>query len=544
MQKLKKENGALKTELELENRAAQLGEAGRASTQIAKMQDQGDIYTRKIELEKRREAEVEKQMKFMQGKLLQSKQQMGGVNAPMESNQAIGKQVKVLENRLDKALVRFNEAIAHNKQLREEIDNLRRERVVFDGIYKKLQRDLAEKKKGMANIIEVANIAYEARDQAQSEMAALKSQADKEHKEFEGEWKDLGDQIEDDRRHQDFLSRERNRTALDSEKRGEMSIEEEGQLKKKVVKGQWSLAKDKASTHAAVEKVHSYEEAFEKIKQATGITDIDELVNRFIEAEDGNFSLFNYLNELNNEIEKSDEQLADLRAEMDKYKGQDRGADSQRKKVIKELDENVVRTESKAEQYEAKFQSTSRAVAALGTAIQSVCQRTGCNTDYLNEIGEEDGISESTMMVYLGVVEQKSNEIFQQYLVIQKDLAGPPSLGQDNGSLANLSVASLTPSTSMTMGPQTPVGLTSVTINPPTTGEELDSDEASEDEERPLSRDELKAKTIRGITKRESVKKQSRPKQPPNPRISNANMSGGVGPKKRSSIGVSNMDAL
>ena len=45
--------------------------------------------------------------------------------------------------------MRFNEAIAHNKQLREEIDNLRRERVVFDGIYKKLQRDLAEKKKGV-----------------------------------------------------------------------------------------------------------------------------------------------------------------------------------------------------------------------------------------------------------------------------------------------------------------------------------------------------------------------------------------------------------
>lgn len=45
-----------------------------------------------------------------------------------------------------KALVKFNEALAHNKQLRETIDNLRRERVVFDGIYKKLERELHEKK--------------------------------------------------------------------------------------------------------------------------------------------------------------------------------------------------------------------------------------------------------------------------------------------------------------------------------------------------------------------------------------------------------------
>ena len=57
----------------------------------------------------------------------------------------MNKQIKVLEHRLHRALVKFNEAIAANKELREEIDNLRRERVVFDGIYKKLQLELSER---------------------------------------------------------------------------------------------------------------------------------------------------------------------------------------------------------------------------------------------------------------------------------------------------------------------------------------------------------------------------------------------------------------
>jgi hypothetical protein len=30
-----------------------------------------------------------------------------------------------LENRLDKALIKFNEALSHNKRLRETIDDLR-----------------------------------------------------------------------------------------------------------------------------------------------------------------------------------------------------------------------------------------------------------------------------------------------------------------------------------------------------------------------------------------------------------------------------------
>lgn len=86
-------------------------------------------------------------------------------------------------------------------------------------------------------------------------------------------------------------------------------MEDEHKLKKNVVKGHWSLAKDKASIHAGMEKVQSYEEAFTQIQRATGIQDIDTLVRQFIENEDVNFKTFNYLNELNQEIEKGEEQI-------------------------------------------------------------------------------------------------------------------------------------------------------------------------------------------------------------------------------------------
>ncbi len=64
------------------------------------------------------------------------------MNAGQESQHALNKQIKILENRLDKANQKFNEAIAINKNLRQQIDSLRRERVIFDNLYKKLERDL------------------------------------------------------------------------------------------------------------------------------------------------------------------------------------------------------------------------------------------------------------------------------------------------------------------------------------------------------------------------------------------------------------------
>merc|ERR1712072_940549 len=116
---------------------------------------------------------------------------------------------------------KFNEAIEANRALREQIDTLRRERVVFDDIYKKLENELHSKKKEMANIIEQANAAYEARDSAQAQMAALKQQADKEHAEFEKEWTELGRLIENDKKTKEFM-RQRHRQQ-DAEQRGDMT---------------------------------------------------------------------------------------------------------------------------------------------------------------------------------------------------------------------------------------------------------------------------------------------------------------------------------
>jgi len=47
-----------------------------------------------------------------------------------ESNDKITKKIKIITNKLDKALLNYNHSVAHNKQLREEVDKLRRERIV------------------------------------------------------------------------------------------------------------------------------------------------------------------------------------------------------------------------------------------------------------------------------------------------------------------------------------------------------------------------------------------------------------------------------
>ena len=68
------------------------------------------------------------------------------------------------------------------------------------------------------------------------------------------------------------------------------------------------------------------------------MNDLETIVQKFIQAEEQNFSLFNYVNDLNNEIEKLEEQVAEMKQEKELIHGQGASASSQHEQIIAELE--------------------------------------------------------------------------------------------------------------------------------------------------------------------------------------------------------------
>jgi len=265
-------------------------------------------------------------------------------------------------------------------------------------------------------------------------------------------------------------------------------------MKKKLIKGTWAIARDKASMHVQAEKVQTYEEAFARIMDATNIHSIDELVDTFINAEDKNFTLFNFVNELTSEIEKLEEQIGEIKSEVDKYRGQDVNSDHQRKKILKDLEEKLGRTETKAEQFDAKFAQSTKILSSLKDGIHAIFTNIGCNMSGVSEVLGTGGVTEGNIMTYLGLIEQRTNEMLSMYNNVVK---------QHDGSAEELSRMG-----SSMLGPQSAPGTTHIAILPPTTGDEYEEEEESEDEDetRPLTRDELKAKAQKTMSKKEMKK--------------------------------------
>jgi chromosome segregation ATPase len=129
--------------------------------------------------------------------------------------------------------------------------------------------------------------------------------------------------------------------------------------------------------------------------------------------------LFKFVNELSNDIESLEAQITDIKSEIDKYKGQGLSNDNQRKKILKDLEEKLSKTELRAEQFELEYQQALKKVNSIKASIENIFNLIDCNINECQELLGTQGVTESNMMTYLGVIEQRIHEIIQAFAYIQ-----------------------------------------------------------------------------------------------------------------------------
>lgn len=510
---------------------------------IHRLHEQREKYYSLIDEQKTAIESLEDEIDMLKQKVLHQRKSMGGVNATKENHYMIEKQIRILENRLEKALLKFNESMAQHKALREKIDDLRRERVVFENLYRKMERELLEKKKQMSEIIEMSNQAYEARDTYQMEIAAIESANRKEQEEFEEQMVELGRLLDTELALPPAPIRTKSSPLKKSKDKNSYSP------------SNMNLADTIIIESSALDRVQNFEDAFNKIKESTGITgklivdtnyiftsmvvtvDVDELVRIFIKNEDHNFSLFNYVNEQNNEIEASEEQIQALKEEEQRLT-QESGDDvHHHKQVLRDLESKLQSTESLAEKYDSRCVDLQRSVESLKREIQTMYELT------CTDGGSDVVITESNMVQYLGIIEQRTNSLMENYSEVKQCIAvatamptvqsvpsivaSPAILTPSNASksstnvanntninVGNNNVATIPSATLLGPGPKVPPGQEHIHVNPPKLDDynSGDEDEEEEDDTRPFTLEELKVRTLNRLQRKGQgiVNKQSK----------------------------------
>ena len=90
------------------------------------MDNKIELFKDQIKEQKENQLQTKVHISNFQKKIVEKKSNFGGCNSGSENETLLQKQIKILENRLDKANQKFNEAIAFNRELKQIIESLRR----------------------------------------------------------------------------------------------------------------------------------------------------------------------------------------------------------------------------------------------------------------------------------------------------------------------------------------------------------------------------------------------------------------------------------
>ncbi|XP_076620369.1 coiled-coil domain-containing protein 63 [Colletes latitarsis] len=312
------------------------------------------------------------------------------------------KTMTVLENRLEVATKRFNLVIAQNEKLRNEIDELLKERTQFTTIWNKLIGQLNTGKQIINDLIEQATIAFNQRDEELNKIQALRERGIRDLKAHVSEMCELQRTMDNEMKLQEFLA-------------------VKGQHREMADLNAKRAAEKKAKMEEKQNMITNYKQILQMIKEFTGQQDIDKLTAHFIKQEEENFALFSYVNELNDELESLQTRMIQLTAAIDEANIETERRGAQQTETLEKLQTELEEQTALADAAEESLTECNDVVEKLLKGIDSLFKAIRCdNAPILELLGDNEQITTSNVMLYLGIIEKRITEMFHKVYWMDK----------------------------------------------------------------------------------------------------------------------------
>ncbi|KAG2491925.1 hypothetical protein HYH03_009660 [Edaphochlamys debaryana] len=264
-----------------------------------KLMEVADTYQRKIDVEQRQLESLEREVELAQAQLLAAQRDVGGHSGSRNIQVAPAKAVKALETRLEQAQKRFNEHIAANRDLKQQIDAATRRQAGMEQVRAQLEREVAAVAAELQAVHEASRVAQDAKQEAFTQLQALRVAEDAEVAAFEAEMRELAVCQNTD----------------------EQLLEAQAARLMKVV-----AAADAAEEGGAgggepldldtLEQGAGVEAAAQQLQRAAGLSSLPETLRHYAALEQASFDAFTACNEASERIAGLQREARELQAEI------------------------------------------------------------------------------------------------------------------------------------------------------------------------------------------------------------------------------------
>ncbi|KAM9408183.1 coiled-coil domain-containing protein 114 [Pholidichthys leucotaenia] len=445
-----------------------------------------DLLEEELVKEKQNQQELQKMISSMELKLTElRKGEVCTTDTRRFEGRRTQKAIHTLEHKLDRASTRFNEQLAKNSHLRKELQNLHIERVRFQRLQNRLNKELQEVHKQIGEVINLSTAAYDSRLESQSKMTMMREKAVKDLTQYNAEMKELERVIAHECNLKEFM------VTKYSERGRQDSSHEMGPT-------ELSEPKEQRRMESGEESLEALEEVFERIRTATGEDNLDLLVNRFIQVEDRNFALFNFVNEQIKETETLRDLINQVQEEMEQAWVRGLQQEEDHRSLLRDFEKQQKQSESQTEEYKNQANTKNKILDQIKAGVNSIFSTLDCDCSVIEDmLGSSTGITENNIMSYLGLMEQKTSELLTlQAFLNSKDMEkdyNPNDL----------------PKVLLGQNPELLQQNTSIQTVINSVDYDAEETPVTDEEDKPLSQEELRKKIMKGILEKESSEHQT-----------------------------------
>jgi len=287
--------------------------------------------------------------------------------APSTENDSSMRHIRVLENRLDKAMIKYNEAMSIRKTYEQIVKRLREERVGFDTQLAAIERTLKAKEHDYEELLLLSHDAYHAKEMAQAELHRFEQGVMEERNQRDKEVQEKKALVQQ-RVEMNQRLEQRERML-----RQQQDLDRAGELALKTTTAMAELASSMSHNEAEEEKLRmqEFEDAFRRIKEATGVLDVNEVIQKFLTQEETQNNLFALTKDNQQRIDQLEKEKEQMKLLVDELKYSAAGG-AARRQIGEDLESHLNEAQAKCDRNRAKYERIAKVLIDVKAGVDHI----------------------------------------------------------------------------------------------------------------------------------------------------------------------------
>ncbi|KAG5446094.1 Coiled-coil domain-containing protein 63 [Clonorchis sinensis] len=400
---LEAENRELNMLLSLNNSSQNKKKDMKALEDLKQLLEQQEALHEKIDQTKAHHKQLDSEIRSLEKKICQKQQERA---VQVKNEKEAGEEINQLEKRtlnmeanLHTKTSKFCETLANNDRTRGDIEKLLNERRMYVALHKRLTEKLNDINKMKAKLTQHASAAFDQREEANTRIQTLKEKNEKDRLAYEAEVRELQRIIDYNAQLQHFM-------LVKSNERLEWKQEAEERKRKHGATGEIAQRQQR-------QKLEEYEVSMSRIMTCTGKEDVSEMVKVYLVNEDQNFTTFNYVTEVNNQIEDLKAELERIRRDTDECQSNREEQQRQKHQIMHKYEVQMNADKEASDAAELRTAQIRKILDQVKSQVKHLAQKLGCDTSKIVEMMGGDGaeVTERNLMLYISVLEQRVDEL-------------------------------------------------------------------------------------------------------------------------------------